>query len=79
LHNTQAGGGNVFHADSEGELKCIEGCGFVIAQCHSNGKPIVSGRQDYQWKHEPVFYGWKEGIAHNWYSDRKQNDNYRIQ
>jgi DNA modification methylase len=22
--------------------------------------------------HEPVLYGWKEGAAHNWYSDRKQ-------
>lgn len=22
------------------------------------------GRQDYQWKHEPCFYGWKEGAAH---------------
>jgi len=49
---------------------------------------IVMGRQDYQWKHEPclhgevpvpdvlehdpVLYGWKEGAAHSWYSDRKQ-------
>lgn len=33
---------------------------------------IVLGRQDYQWKHEPIMYGWKEGAAHNWYSDRKQ-------
>ena len=22
------------------------------------------GRQDYQWRHEPCFYGWKEGAAH---------------
>lgn len=49
---------------------------------------IVMGRQDYQWKHEPclqgevpfaevlehdpILYGWKEGAAHSWYSDRKQ-------
>ena len=33
---------------------------------------IVMGRQDYQWKHEPCIYGWKEGAAHGWYSDRKQ-------
>lgn len=33
---------------------------------------MVMGRQDYQWKHEPFLYGWKEGAAHNWYSDRKQ-------
>ena len=30
------------------------------------------GRQDYQWRHEPCLYGWTEGAAHNWYSDRKQ-------
>lgn len=30
------------------------------------------GRQDYQWKHEPCLYGWKEGASHHWYSDRKQ-------
>lgn len=29
------------------------------------------GRQDYQWKHEPCLYGWKEG-AHIWNGDRKQ-------
>ena len=33
---------------------------------------IVMGRQDYQWMHEPCIYGWKEGAAHGWYSDRKQ-------
>lgn len=33
---------------------------------------LVMGRQDYQWKHEPCLYGWKEGAAHNWYNDRKQ-------
>ena len=30
------------------------------------------GRQDYQWKHEPCLYGWKEGAGHLWNSDRKQ-------
>lgn len=33
---------------------------------------LVIGRQDYQWKHEPCLYGWKEGAAHPWYSDRSQ-------
>lgn len=33
---------------------------------------LVLGRQDYQWKHEPCLYGWKEGAAHCWESDRKQ-------
>lgn len=31
------------------------------------------GRQDYQWRHEPCLYGWKDGAAHKWYSDRKQS------
>lgn len=33
---------------------------------------LVLSRQDYHWKHEPCLYGWKEGAAHNWYSDRAQ-------
>lgn len=33
---------------------------------------LVLGRQDYQWRHEPCLYGWKEGAPHCWYSDRKQ-------
>lgn len=28
---------------------------------------IGFGRQDYQWQHEPILYGWKEGAAHKWY------------
>lgn len=35
---------------------------------------MVLGRQDYQWKHEPCIYGWKEGAAHLWTSDRKQTN-----
>lgn len=27
------------------------------------------GRQDYQWQHEPLLYGWKKGAAHKWYGD----------
>lgn len=65
----------VFHADSEGAnfRNALKDAGFKLAQCLiwlKNG--IVMGRQDYQWKHEPCLYGWKEGAAHNWYSDRKQ-------
>ena len=33
---------------------------------------LVMGRQDYQWKHEPCLYGWKDGAAHLWATDRKQ-------
>jgi len=31
---------------------------------------IVLGRQDYQWKHEPCLYGWKEGGPHSFVNDR---------
>ena len=31
------------------------------------------GRQDYQWKHEPCLYGWKEGASHYFIDDRTQD------
>lgn len=37
-----------------------------------NKNALIIGRQDYQWKHEPCFYGWKDGASHNWYADRSQ-------
>jgi DNA modification methylase len=27
---------------------------------------FVLGRQDYNWQHEPILYGWKPGAAHIW-------------
>jgi DNA modification methylase len=30
------------------------------------------GRQDYQWQHEPVLYGWKPGAAHHWQGGYKR-------
>ena len=37
-----------------------------------NKDSLCLGRQDYQWKHEPCLYGWKNGGAHNWFNDRAQ-------
>jgi DNA modification methylase len=37
---------------------------------------IVLGRQDYQWKHEPILYGWKEGAAHYFLDDRTKTTIY---
>ena len=34
------------------------------------------GRQDYQWKHEPILYGWKGGGAHYFIDDRTQSTVY---
>lgn len=73
---TKAGGAwYVWHADSEGAnfRKAMADAGIMVKQCLIWVKnALVMGRQDYQWKHEPCLYGWKEGAAHSWYSDRKQ-------
>nr|DAF90999.1 MAG TPA: adenine specific DNA methyltransferase [Siphoviridae sp. ctYM922] len=35
-----------------------------------NKNQMVLGRQDYQWKHEPCFYGWKKGATHYFINNR---------
>ncbi len=65
----------VWHADSEGAnfRRAMADAGIMVKQCLIWVKgSMVMGRQDYHWKHEPCLYGWKEGAAHGWYSDRKQ-------
>lgn len=73
---TKAGGAwYVWHADSEGAnfRSAMKNAGIMVKQCLIWVKSsMVMGRQDYQWRHEPCLYGWKEGAAHGWYSDRKQ-------
>jgi site-specific DNA-methyltransferase (adenine-specific) len=73
---SKAGGAwYVWHADSEGAnfRQAMKDAGIMVKQCLIWVKnSMVMGRQDYQWKHEPCLYGWKEGAAHQWYSDRKQ-------
>lgn len=66
----------VFHTDSEGHnfRTAFRDAGFKLAQCLIWVKQsLVLGRQDYQWRHEPVLYGWKEGAAHKWYGDRNKD------
>lgn len=51
----------------------LEECNLPVKQeLIWNKHSLVMGRQDYQWKHEPCLYGWKEGASHLWASDRKQ-------
>ena len=33
---------------------------------------LVLGRQDYQWRHKPCWYGWRDGAAHYFVADRTQ-------
>ena len=66
----------VFHADSEGAnfRQAFKDAGLKLSQCLIWVKQaFVMGRQDYHWQHEPILYGWKEGAAHTWCSDRKQS------
>ena len=65
----------IFHADSEGYnfRSAVKEVNWLMKQCLIWVKQtMVMGRQDYQWKHEPILYGWKSGSSHSWYSDRKQ-------
>lgn len=71
------GGGAFYiaHADSEGFnfRGAARDVSLQIRQCLIWKKSsLVIGRQDYQWIHEPILYGWKEGASHHWFSDRKQ-------
>ena len=65
----------IWHADSEGynfRGACFD-AGWTVRQCLIwNKNSMVMGRQDYQWKHEPCLYGWKDGAGHLWAADRKQ-------
>jgi len=65
----------IWHADSEGYnfRGAAKDTGWKIRQCLIWVKQsMVMGRQDYHWQHEPCLYGWKEGAAHTWNTDRKQ-------
>ena len=47
--------------------------GFKLSGCLVWVKPsLVLGRSDYQWRHEPILYGWKPGAAHSWYGGRNK-------
>ena len=65
----------IWHADSEGYnfRGACNDINWKVRQCLIwNKSSMVMGRQDYQWKHEPCLYGWKDGAGHLWASDRKQ-------
>lgn len=64
----------IFHADNESYnfRGACRDMGWIVRECLIwNKNALCLGRQDYQWKHEPCLYGWKDG-THQWYSDRKQ-------
>ena len=66
----------VCHSDSHGLAfrRAFEEAGFYLSGCCIWVKDsLVLGRSPYQWRHEPILFGWKKGGRHQWYSDRKQS------
>lgn len=65
----------IWYADTQAlnfRLACKEAGMQVRQNLIWNKNVFAMGRQDYQWKHEPCLYGWKDGASHLWASDRKQ-------
>lgn len=65
----------IWHADSNGLTfrRACNDAGWKIRQCLIWVKnSMVLGRQDYQWKHEPCLYGWKDGASHYFVADRTE-------
>lgn len=66
----------IFHADSETEAfrGALKEAGLKISQCLIWAKNSFNlSRQDYNWRHEPILYGWKEGKAHYFIKDYTQD------
>lgn len=66
----------VFHADTKRGcfLRACDLASMRVRECLVWVKDTFAlGRQDYQWRHEPCLYGWKDGAPHSWYSDRRQS------
>ena len=57
----------IWHADYQGFnfRTAAQQTGWQTRQCLIwNKNSFTLGRQDYQWKHEPCLFGWKDGAAH---------------
>lgn len=73
---TKAGGvAYICHADMESInfMASFQAAGFYLSQMLVWNKNIlVLGRSDYQWKHEPILYGWKPGAGHYFTDSRAE-------
>ncbi len=75
-HTKPGGAIYVCHADNASSdfRAALEKAGWSLRQCLIWAKSqFVIGRQDYQWQHEPILYGWLPGAAHKFYGGRKQS------
>lgn len=72
----------VAHADTEGRAfrGAFNDAGFKLSGCLVWVKPsLVLGRSDYQWRHEPILYGWKPGATHKWFGGRAQTTVFEVE
>jgi DNA modification methylase len=75
-HLRTGGGFYVWYADVRGPpvRLAVQDAGLRVRQALVWVKQAhVFGRQDYQWRHEPCLYGWRDGAAHSWLGDRSQS------
>jgi len=71
----------VCHADGKTMLfrQALMDSGFEVKQTVIWAKQsFVLGRQDYQWQHEPILYGWVAGASHKWYGGRAETTVWEI-
>ncbi len=74
-HLKKGGAFYIWHGDSE-TVNFRNACNnneLTVRQCLiwvKNG--MILGRQDYNWKHEPCLYGWKDGASHYFIEDYTQ-------
>lgn len=72
-HLKDGGAFYIWHGDSE-SINFRTACAnndLLVKECLIWVKNHFNlGRQDYQWRHEPCLYGWKEGAAHYFVDNR---------
>lgn len=72
---TDGGAVYIFHSDAEkvNFFNATVAAGFHYSTtCIWVKNALVIGRMDYQMRHEPVIYAFKDTARHNFYGDRKQ-------
>ena len=67
------------HPETQFRCALNRASGLSIRQCIVWVKNrFVMGRQDYQWRHETILYGWREGAAHYFINDHTQDTVWEI-
>ncbi len=69
----------IWHADTNGVVfrETAAAAGLAPHQVLVWVKSLFSlGRSDYQWRHEPCLYGWRDGAAHYFINSRNESTVY---